>query len=204
MVNFIDIISGFFAGVFIIGLIVTIVFKINQKSIKIPLVITVLSLITTATLLFLPIDKTIDPNRPEATTSYISEIFQGDGSYVESQEEWDMGIRATYRPIPAIDVILDSKDDNIEQINIRGVSKEDIKNVLSHMSFPLTDAMDSVLNEDNPTYEDYFTSYDGVGVKINFYNEMDRALMHMTYGSYPEKDFGMNIIFNEDRFKEFK
>lgn len=153
-------------------------------------------------------EQNINPEKPEDTVVLLQEILSNEE--IPEREHMDMfdGIREGYTLDEQNFLFLTKTGDEIEQINLLDITKEEAEEVLSLIGFPEVSTFVTMLNyseeerEDSANIKSHFTSYEGVGVKLEVNEDM------LTPGGAVlfeyDEPYSLSIVYNEDRFDDFK
>lgn len=144
----------------------------------------------------------IDPENPEKSVGFLQDHFEIEAEAEETQFDMMVGIKDGYVVRDDISVVL-NEEKKIEEIILNDLDKEEAVSLLETIDFPVTDSMEHFmnLNESEMEFpnigEPYFTSYKGVGVELFKKGEIFKK----TSGN---KDFRVVLLYNEERFDDFK
>lgn len=150
----------------------------------------------------------IDATNPEQTARSLQSILGVEGEVEPYLEEWGSGIRKTYSIDEQSVFFLDKEEEMIEQINLRSLTKDEVLQVLDDLEFPDAYSFEYMLEYTNEELENItssmttqsFTNYQGIGINLKINDPED----HFVQSFEIDKPYGMNIVFNEERFEVFE
>ena len=150
----------------------------------------------------------INPKAPDDTVVLLQEVLSNE--QIPETEHMDLydGIREGY-VLDEQNFIYLTKDGNeIEQINLIDITKEETEATLGLIGFPEVPTFVTMLNyseeerEDSTNIKSHFTSYEGVGLRLKINEDM------LTPGGTVlfeyDEPYNLTIVYNEDRFDLFK
>lgn len=153
----------------------------------------------------------INIENPEETSETFQEILGNENEVEVSVQDWVFGMRDTYELDQENSFFLTSDGEKIEQINLNSVTKEEVQLILEELDFPTSEIFEEMLGyteeelEDFPSNltDEHFTNYNGTGVNLRINSAFNNKAIGFSLYDYNEP-YGMNIVFDEDRFEDFK
>lgn len=145
----------------------------------------------------------IDKADPKGSAEYIKKELAIDEEIKEDQIEYYKGIKDVYTLGDNSEVVI-ADDETIEQINFNFVDEKDIVKILEIADFPEADSVNNLTEKyytDIASVGSYdenmvFTNHDDVGVYVSTASEFSKK--------ENDKPFNLAILYNADRFEEFR
>lgn len=97
---------------------------------------------------------------------------------------------------------MDENSDSIERIYFKTLSENQARTIFNEIDFPITDKYEEILNtkaDEIDLFTDitYFTTYEDVAVRLDVRKVGETGIRTL------ERSYYMNILYNEDMFKDF-
>ncbi|SDQ19661.1 hypothetical protein LHA31_10145 [Carnobacterium viridans] len=146
----------------------------------------------------------INEDNAEKSAKYINQKLSIANEVEERQEEYFNEIMNVYK-IGEFTTVIPNKESGIEQINFSNVDKVDISKILELFEFPESESIDSLIENyyydiaSTGSYEanEEFVIYEDLGISTSVKSEVLLDVLG-------EKPFMLTVLYNEERFDEFK
>lgn len=146
----------------------------------------------------------INEDNAKKSAEYINQELSIADTVEESQEEYFNEIMNVYK-IGEFTTVLPNSNSGIEQINFNNVDKDDISNILELFEFPESESINSLIENYYYVYASTgvieankeFVIYEDVGISASVKSEVLLDVLG-------DKPFMLSVVYNQERFDEFK
>lgn len=151
----------------------------------------------------------IDSESPEKTVEVLQNLLGNEEMPEAELADMHFGLRESYTLDEHNFLFLDETGNEIEQINLLSVSKEEARAALELVGFPEAEIFEDMLNyteedmQDTVKTKEHFTNYEGVGIELKINESTKIPGSDFSLFDYDDP-YNLMILFNEERFDSFK